>query len=106
MLVSHLPRTHRERTPMGPDVVRHILHLFLYLSEAHPELVGYLLNSFELHPRSAKTLTLMGQGSSMPHSVAQDPTATYTFGKTLCHVMSWRQNTPAYCHQPDRLTPP
>jgi hypothetical protein len=37
MLASHLPRTHRERTPMGPDVVKHILHLIMNLSEAQPE---------------------------------------------------------------------
>ena len=34
MQASHLPKTGRERTPMGPDIVQHILRLVLYLSEA------------------------------------------------------------------------
>ncbi len=42
MLASPLPMTHRERTPMGPDVIRHILHLIMYLSVVQPEGVGYL----------------------------------------------------------------
>jgi hypothetical protein len=37
MLKSNLPKTHRECTPMGPDVVRHILHVTMYLSETQPE---------------------------------------------------------------------
>ena len=35
-LAHHLPRSHRVHTPMDPDVVRHILHLILHFSEAHP----------------------------------------------------------------------
>ncbi len=68
MLASHLPMTHRERTPVGPKVVRHILHLILYLSEAQPEGVGDLRNSSKLHPTSANTLTLMGQGTLLDAS--------------------------------------
>jgi hypothetical protein len=36
MPASHLPKTHREHTPMGLDVVRHILRLIPYLSKAQP----------------------------------------------------------------------
>ncbi len=61
MLARHVPKTHRERTPLGPDVLRHILHLILYLSEAQSEGVGYLWNSSECHNASANTLTLMDQ---------------------------------------------
>ncbi len=61
MLARHVPNNHRERTPLGPDVVRHILHIIMYLSEAQPERVGYLWNSSECHPASATTLALMGQ---------------------------------------------
>ncbi len=43
MLARHVHKTHRERTPVGPDVARHILHLILYLSETQPERNGYLL---------------------------------------------------------------
>ncbi len=42
MQASHLLKTHRERTPMGRDVVRHILRLILYLSKAQPKGIGYL----------------------------------------------------------------
>ena len=55
MQAIHLPGTHRDHTPMGPDVVRHILRLTLYLSEAQSEGVGYLWSSSELHPTSATT---------------------------------------------------
>ncbi len=63
ILANHFPVTHRERTPMGPDVVRHIFRLILHLSEAQPEGVGYLWNSSELNPASANTLSLLGQGT-------------------------------------------
>jgi hypothetical protein len=58
MLARHVPETHRERTPVGPDVDRHILHLIMYLSKTHPEGIGYLWNSSECHPASE-----MGQGN-------------------------------------------
>ena len=48
---------------MGPDVVRHILRLIMYLSEAQSEGFGYLWSSFELHPASTTTLSLLGQGT-------------------------------------------
>jgi hypothetical protein len=61
MQASHLPKTHIAHTPsMGPDVVRHILRLILYLSEAQPEGFGYLWTSSERHPASATTLSLLG----------------------------------------------
>jgi hypothetical protein len=63
MLARHVPKTHRERTPVGPDVVWHILHLFLYLSETQLEGIGYLWNSSKCHPTSANTLALTGQGN-------------------------------------------
>ncbi len=61
MIARHVPKTHIYRISMGPDVVRHILHLIMYLSEAQPEGVGYLWNSSECHPASANTLALMDQ---------------------------------------------
>ncbi len=63
MLARHVPKTHREPTPVGPDVVRHIVHFILFLSETLPEGIGYLWNSSECHPASANTLTLTGQGN-------------------------------------------
>jgi hypothetical protein len=63
MQACHLPGTHRDHTPMGPDVVRHILRLILYLSESQSEGVGYLWSSSELHPASATILSLVGQGT-------------------------------------------
>jgi hypothetical protein len=45
MLPNHLPMTHRERSPMGPDVVRHIHRLILDLSKAQTRGVGYLWTS-------------------------------------------------------------
>ncbi len=56
MLAHHLPKSHRVHSPWDPDVVRHIMHLILDLSEAQPEGVGYICNSSELHPSSANTL--------------------------------------------------
>jgi hypothetical protein len=35
MLANYLLSTHRERIPICPDVVRHILRLILHLSEAY-----------------------------------------------------------------------
>ena len=43
------------------DVVRHILRLILYLSEAHAEGIGYLWSSSKLHPASINTLSLFDQ---------------------------------------------
>ena len=60
MQASHLPMTHREHTSMGPDVVRHIIRLILYLFEAQSDGVGYLWSSSELYPASATTLSLLG----------------------------------------------
>jgi hypothetical protein len=37
MQAIYLPKTDRERNPMGPDIVRHILRLILYLFEAQPK---------------------------------------------------------------------
>ncbi len=68
MLARRLPRNSRERTPLGPDVIQHILRLILYLSEAQPEGVGYLRNSSELHLASANTLSLLGQGTLLDAS--------------------------------------
>ncbi len=68
MLAYHIPRTHRERTPLGPGVVRHILRLILHLSEAHPEGVKYLWNSSELHPASVNTLSQLGRGTLLQAS--------------------------------------
>jgi len=55
--------TYRKRTPIGPDVVRHILRLVYYLSEAELEVIGYLWSFSELHPASANNLSLLGQGT-------------------------------------------
>ena len=63
MLARHLPRSHRVHTLMEPDVVRHILHFILYLSEAPPEGVGYLWNSYKLHSPFATTLSILDQGT-------------------------------------------
>jgi hypothetical protein len=63
MLANHLPNTHRERSPMGPDVVRHIHRLILNLSEARIGGVGYLWTFSELHSARASTLPLLGQGT-------------------------------------------
>ena len=68
ILANNLPMTHRARTPLGLDVVRHILRLIMYLSEAEPEGVGYLWNSSELHPTSANILSLLGQGTLLDAS--------------------------------------
>ena len=59
MQASHLPGTYRDHTPMGPDVVRHILRLILYISEAQSEWAGYFWSSSQLHPTSAITLSLL-----------------------------------------------
>ncbi len=42
IVARHVPKTHKDRTPVGPDVVRHILHLILYFSETPPEGFKYL----------------------------------------------------------------
>ena len=68
MLAHHLPRYHRVHSPMGPDVVRHILHLILNLSEAQSEGVGYIWNPSELNPQFANTLSLLGQGTLLDAS--------------------------------------
>ena len=60
MLAHHLPRSHRVHTPMGPDVVRQILHLIMHFFEAQPEGVGYIWNSSDIHPPSANPLSLLG----------------------------------------------
>jgi hypothetical protein len=42
MLANHLSRPHREHTPPGPDIIRHIFRLIMHLSETHPGGIGYL----------------------------------------------------------------
>jgi len=41
MLANNLPKTYRAHTPLGPDVVRHILRLILYLSDTSPPPILY-----------------------------------------------------------------
>jgi hypothetical protein len=68
MLANHLLKTHRARTPLGPEGVRHILRLIFYLSETQPEGFGYLWNFVELHPASAKILSLLRKGTLLDAS--------------------------------------
>jgi hypothetical protein len=63
MLANHFPGTHRERSPMGPDVVRHILRIILHLSKAKTRGIGYLWTSSELHYACDSTMSLKGQGT-------------------------------------------
>jgi len=60
MLANLLSRPHREHTPPGPDVVRHVFRLIMHLSETQRKEIGYLRNSSELHSPSANTLLLLG----------------------------------------------
>ena len=46
----------------GPDIARHVTSLVLHISKTHTNGVGSILNSFELHPPSALTMSLMGPG--------------------------------------------
>ncbi len=96
-------------TAMGPDVVRHVLHLILHLSEAQPEGVGYTWNSSEPHPPFANTLSLLGQGTLLDATKCgsgSEPTATPEYGITFRPMKLWQRSTPAYCRLHDRLTPP
>ncbi len=68
VLAIQLSKSNRERTPTGLDRDRHILRLLLHLSESQPGGVGYIWNSFELHPPSANTFSLLGQGTLLDAS--------------------------------------
>jgi hypothetical protein len=61
-LATHLSISNRDHTPPGPDIGRHVIRLVLHLSESQPGGVGYIRTSSELHPPSAYTLSLLGQG--------------------------------------------
>jgi len=88
MQASHLPKTDRERTLVGPDIVRHILRLILYLSEAQPKGVGYLWSSSDLHPASTNTLTLLSQVTFLdPSKCGSGAYRNTRICQTLCHVM-------------------
>jgi hypothetical protein len=66
MIATHLSNFNREHTPSdisGSDIIRHITCLVLILSESQPGGVEYIWNSSELHPPSANTLSLLGQGT-------------------------------------------
>ncbi len=73
LAIPHVPATHhskptREHTPSGPDIIRHILRLIVHLSETKPRGIGYIWSSSELHPPSANTLSLLGQGTLLDAS--------------------------------------
>jgi hypothetical protein len=42
MMTDHLHMSHMVHTPLGLDVVRHVLNLILHLPEKQPEGVGYI----------------------------------------------------------------
>jgi hypothetical protein len=68
LLTTRLSKPNKEHTPPGPDIGLRILRLVLRLSESQPGGVGYVLNSSELHPPSANTMSLLAQGTLLDAS--------------------------------------
>jgi hypothetical protein len=108
VFATRLLKFDKEHTPPGPGIGRHILRIVLHLPETQLERTGYIWNFSELHPSSATTLSLLGQGTLLDASKcgSRVPTITRASCITFCPKTPWRQSTPTSNHQPDRLTQP
>jgi hypothetical protein len=68
VLATQVSSSKREHTPPGLDVGRHIIRLVLHLFESQQEGIGYIWNSYELHPSSANTFSLLSPGTLLDAS--------------------------------------